>query len=403
MAFSADWVPVPDLPLVEIFAMLDFASLHKCRQTCKKWNQIIVSNIWGRKTKRLLMEQKFRRYWDEGETKITSSSRSLEFKPEYIAVSGDTIVVTENLGEEGNTFLKILSTKETDEWSLQVDGNILKCTISRNLIILLIKNKNLAKRIEVYDTITRERLVLRRLGANPRLFIDAPNILLRHFHSTSHIASEELELMDIQDENNCFRYPLNEINCSNIISFNFPHLILSSRRRRKMYVKIIDQLSKTIRDVKTFDVDPDNIVDCAFRGGHVFLLLSNTFKGDVRRLEVLNKNGEVVHSMEFSYDVHVLSWNHTSCGYFITSHWGIHSNRVCVALFKETELTDKKGFGSPVIKSELWPSCHLDKDTYYRPGDLNKIDNVFVISNHSIKQLKLEQNSIQIEDRSIVY
>ena len=168
-------------------------------------------------------------------------------------------------------------------------------------------------------------------------------------------------------------------------------------------MKIESISSKTIRDVKNFDVDPDNIVDCAFRGGHVFLLLSNTLEGYVRKLEVLNENGEVVHSMEFSYDVHVLSWNHTSCGYFITSHWGIHTKRVCVALFKETELTDKKGYGSPVIKSELWPSCHLDKDTYFRPEDLNKIGNVFVISNHSIKQIKLEANSIEIEDRSIVY
>ena len=130
MAIYANLSTLPDLPLVEIFTMLDFASLHVCRQVCKHWNQMILSNVWGRKTNRGIMEQKFRRYWDTGTREINSSSRSLGFKPQYIAVSGDTIVVTENLGEKESTFLKILCSKEPDEWSLPIDGNILKCIIN---------------------------------------------------------------------------------------------------------------------------------------------------------------------------------------------------------------------------------------------------------------------------------
>ena len=91
MALSADLPTLPDLPLVEIFTMLDFASLHKCRQVCKHWNQMILKDVWGRKTNRGIMEQKYRRYWDTGARQLNSSSRSLGFKPQYIAVSPDLV------------------------------------------------------------------------------------------------------------------------------------------------------------------------------------------------------------------------------------------------------------------------------------------------------------------------
>ena len=417
MASSANWLNIPDLPLVEIFTMLDFASLHKCRQICKKWNQLILRNVWGRKNKRRIMEQKFSRYWDTGIRQVTSSSRSLGFNPRYIAVSGDTIVLTDNLGEEGNTFLKILSTKELEEWSLPIHGNIMRCEISRNLILILLKDKNLSKRIEVYDTITRKKLVSRRLGANPRLFVDAPNILLRHFHSTSHIASEEIELMDIQDENKCFRYPLNEINCSKIISFNFPHLILYSQRRRQINVKIIDKQSKTINDLQKFDYDPDKFIkDCAFKDDHIFLLLSNTYEGlahqfyveNVDRLEVLSNTGERINTIDLYNDV--VSWNHTHCGYFIISGRFKRTNSVChTILYKSRNLIEKNTNRSPSLNHGLWLS-----GGFIRPEELNKLydvrhnynkprKDVVVISNHSIKHITVEQSSLHIDDNSVVY
>ena len=409
MALSADLPTLPDLPLVEIFTMLDFASLHKCRQVCKHWNQMILRDVWGRKTNRGIMEQKYRRYWDTGTRQLNSSSRSLGFKPQYIAVSGDTIVVTENLGEKYCTFLKILSTKEPDEWSLPVDGNILKCTLSKNLIVLLVKDKNFSKRIEVYDTFTRRKLVTRRLGANPRIFVDAPNILLRHFQSTSHIASEEIELMDIQDPDKCFRYPLNEINCSKIISFSFPHLILHSRRRKKMYIKKIDQTCKTIKDIQSFNFDSflnDNCIKgCVFKDEHIFLLLSSLFDENncnVRNLKVLNKDGDIVNSTHLGYNVQ--SWSHSHCGYFIITRKlskNDYHNDAVSQLYQTRNLLNNT-FKRP-YRVESAESYNEANTTFVNPEELNKVDSVGVLSNHSIKHIKLQQSSVEIEERSIIY
>ena len=429
MALYANLPTLPDLPLVDIFTMLDFASLHKCRQVCKHWNQIILSNIWGRKKNREIMEQKFRRYWDTGPTQINSSSRSLGFKPQFIAVSGDTIAVTENLGEKESTFLKILCSKEPDdEWSLPIDGNILKCTLSKNLIVLLIRDKNFSKRIEVYDTFTQHKLVSRRLGANPRIFVDAPNILLRHFQSTSHIASEEIELMDIQDTKKCFRYPLNEINCSKIISFCFPHLILHSRRRKQMYVKKIDQTCKTIKDIRHFDFDcftEDNYIQsCVFKDEHIILLLSSSFdENNVRYLMVFNKHGDIVNKIHFDFNVQ--SWSHSHCGYFIINYrkrpqvslkarltksnnlkkmnMQQCKNNEHAILHQTRNLLNKNP--DQTVRVESAESYSEANDTFVKPEDLNKVDNgnVWVLSNHSIKRIKLEQASVEIEERSIIY
>ena len=420
MALYANLSTLPDLPVVEIFTMLDFASLHVCRQVCKHWNQMILSNVWGRKTNRGIMEQKFRRYWDTGTREINSSSRSLGFKPQYIAVSGDTIVVTENLGVKESTFLKILCSKEPDEWSLPIDGNILKCTLSKNLIVLLIRDKNFSKRIEVYDTYTRHQLVSRRLGANPRIFVDAPKILLRHFQSTSHIASDKIELMDIQDTNKCFRYPLNEINCSKIISFSFPHLILHSRRRKKMYVKMIDQTCKTIKDIRHFDFDcfiEDNYIkSCVFKDEHIFLLLSSSFdENNVRYLKVFTKDGDIVNKIHFAFNIK--SWSHSHCGYFIInyrkrpqvslkekltkSNYQLSKNNEHAILHQTRNLLNKNP--DQTVRVESAESYREANDTFVKPEELNKVDNVWVLSNHSMKRIKLEQASVEIEERSIIY
>ena len=336
------------------------------------------------------MVLKYMRYWDTGSRQTSLTSVSLSFKPTYIAASGDTIVLTENLGEEGHAFLKIICKKYSDEWSLPIDGKILRCTISRNLIvILLVQGQTLSKRMEVYDSLTHHRLVSRRLGANPRIFVDAPYILLRHFNSTSHIASEEIEVVDMNDAKKSFRYPLNEINCSKIICFSFPHIILHSIRRRKIYLKIVEQQSKTIKDVHNFDFDTDNTIrDCAFKEEHIFLILHDTYS--LSRLSVLNKDGERICEVRLNFH----QWNHGHCGYFILSDGN------------EMRLHQAKNFikrnGKEKTLFRITESFEV-KDTFVKPEELNKIENVWVMSTHSIKHIKLQSKSIEIQNETIIY
>ena len=403
MSLFINWTSVPVLALVEMFTMLDFESLHNCRRVCTVWNQVILRNVWGLRTNRKKMELKFRRFWDTGIRRTETTSRTLGFHPGFVAASGDTIILTESLVQD-NAFLKILC-KGPNEWSLPVDGRILQCVISRNLILLLIKGKNLAKRMEVYDTFTHHKVFSRRLGAGPRIFLDAPNILLRHFNSTSHIASEELELIDVQDSSLSFRYPLNEINCSKILCFNFPHLILFSRARKKIYVKIIDAESKNIRDVNSFYFDSDfHIRGCAFEEEHIFLLLSSddryTYhiveRSHLGQLLVINKDGKKIRQLKFQD--FILSWNHTACGFFIIT-FKQHMNHYA-KLYNTRDIL-RQDRCSYIHEYSL--RKERESSLFSRPEELNKCHMVTFLSNHSIKTIQLEPNNVRVENTCIQY
>ena len=41
-------------------------SLHRCRQVCSKWNEMILRHIWGSQSKEKIMKERIERSWAPG-------------------------------------------------------------------------------------------------------------------------------------------------------------------------------------------------------------------------------------------------------------------------------------------------------------------------------------------------
>ena len=57
---------LPDLIFSDIMMMVgleSLESLHRCRQVCSKWNEMILQDIWGSQSKKRIMKEKIERSW----------------------------------------------------------------------------------------------------------------------------------------------------------------------------------------------------------------------------------------------------------------------------------------------------------------------------------------------------
>ena len=41
-------------------------SLHRCRQVCRTWNDMIMENIWGRPSRRNIIKMRTEKHWAPG-------------------------------------------------------------------------------------------------------------------------------------------------------------------------------------------------------------------------------------------------------------------------------------------------------------------------------------------------
>ena len=63
------WDTLPDLILSDIMMMVGLESLeglHRCRQVCSKWNEMILRDIWGNESKKKIMKERIERSWGPG-------------------------------------------------------------------------------------------------------------------------------------------------------------------------------------------------------------------------------------------------------------------------------------------------------------------------------------------------
>ena len=75
------WLKLPDEILGEIMLMVGLESLESlwsCRQVCKRWNVVIMSNIWGNQTNKKRIDTRIERNWAQGEPKY--SEKIIEMK-----------------------------------------------------------------------------------------------------------------------------------------------------------------------------------------------------------------------------------------------------------------------------------------------------------------------------------
>ena len=60
------WLTLPDLIFSDIMMMVgleSLESLHRCRQVCSQWNEMILSDIWENKSKIKIMKEMVERIW----------------------------------------------------------------------------------------------------------------------------------------------------------------------------------------------------------------------------------------------------------------------------------------------------------------------------------------------------
>ena len=63
------WVTLPDLILRDIMMMVGLESLeglHRCRQVCRKWNEMILRHIWENPNKMRILKERIERTWGPG-------------------------------------------------------------------------------------------------------------------------------------------------------------------------------------------------------------------------------------------------------------------------------------------------------------------------------------------------
>ena len=64
-----DLVTLPDMIFSDIMMMVgleSLESLHRCRQVCTKWNEIILRDIWGSQSKKKIMKEMIEENWGPG-------------------------------------------------------------------------------------------------------------------------------------------------------------------------------------------------------------------------------------------------------------------------------------------------------------------------------------------------
>ena len=66
---SMAWLTLPDWILSDIMMMVglkSLESLHRCRQVCKLWNEMILRDIWESQSKKKIMKDRIERNWGPG-------------------------------------------------------------------------------------------------------------------------------------------------------------------------------------------------------------------------------------------------------------------------------------------------------------------------------------------------
>ena len=64
-----DWLTLPELILSDIMLMVglkSLESLHRCRQVCKTWNEMILRDIWESKSNKKIMKEGIESNWAPG-------------------------------------------------------------------------------------------------------------------------------------------------------------------------------------------------------------------------------------------------------------------------------------------------------------------------------------------------
>ena len=386
---TTEWNDLPVELQLELFQKLDFESLYISRLVCKNWNGQVseVLKKLGKHLDTLL---------NDTEPRFSTSSSPWPRPPVIEAVSHDTIVVRtrSSLGS-----LRIIR-ENMDKWDLFVQGNIFRCNLSKNLLLITINNMDHTKRIEVYDTISRVKLFTRELGDwFGTIFFSGSHILIHHM---STLSTSTGEIIDVNNPFSSFQCQINQVNYKSVINYTFPYLILFSNEKLEMEVRKIDAKSKSVNIVKNLDYDKMKIEisksrydhdfilkDVVYKKQHIFALLRTRSDVEFKSwlLLVFSSKGVLVSKMSFLGQL--LSWSHTFGGYFTVTIARLHKNVVNV--FNTNDFINKGYIKRPLRTLNFEEKVHksFDSDCDFTTFKYNTIKRV-VASGTSIIEEKFE-------------
>ena len=69
------WATLPDMIFSDIMMMVgleSLESLHRCRQVCSKWNEMILRDIWKSQSKKRIMKERIEKNWVLGSGRLPS-------------------------------------------------------------------------------------------------------------------------------------------------------------------------------------------------------------------------------------------------------------------------------------------------------------------------------------------
>ena len=344
-----EWDSLPVELQLEIFLKLDYESLTISRLVCKSWNEKIShAQVLAK------FEQKLRTLLIYTEPNFSTCSSPWPLLPVLEAVSHDTIVVRMKLSYDESIVSIMREDMEEYELSIQ-HGIILQCDLSKNLLLVTIKSKDHTKRIEVYDTVTRAKMLTRELGELlGTIFFSGSHILIHHM-STRSTSTEEI--IDVNDPSSSFKCQINQVNYKSVVNYSYPYFILYSKEKHEMDVRKIDSKSKSVNTIddlnyeemkgKLKELERNNFVlkDVAYKDQHIFALLRCNYT-EIKSgfLLVFSSKGDLVHKISLGGEV--LSWSHTFGGYFaVTMALGAKN---VVNLFNTNELIRKRDLDGPM-------------------------------------------------------
>ena len=344
-----EWDSLPVELQLEIFLKLDYESLTISRLVCKSWNEKIShAQVLAK------FEQKLRTLLIYTEPKFSTCSSPWPLLPVLEAVSHDTIVVRMKLSYDESIVSIMREDMEEYELSIQ-HGIILQCDLSKNLLLVTIKSKDHTKRIEVYDTVSRAKMLTRELGELlGTIFFSGSHILIHHM-STRSTSTEEI--IDVNDPSSSFKCQINQVNYKSVVNYSYPYFILYSKEKHEMDVRKIDSKSKSVNTIddlnyeemkgKLKELERNNFVlkDVAYKDQHIFALLRCHYT-ELKSgfLLVFSSKGDLVHKISLGGEV--LSWSHTFGGYFaVTMALGPKN---VVNLFNTNELISKRDLDGPM-------------------------------------------------------
>ena len=392
---EAKWDHLPEELEIEIFLKLDFESLNISQLVCKSWNAKISPIL-----KKL--EQKLETLLIDTEPRFSTSSSSWPLPPVFEAVSHDTIVVRMKMTYDVS-IVRIMR-DNMQMWDLSVQGRIIQYDLSKNLLLVTIKSLDHTKRIEVYDIVSRAKLLTRELGELfGTIFFSGSYILIHHM---STLSTSTGEIINVIDPFSSFKCQINQGNYKCVANFSYPYLILYSNETREMDVRKIDVKSNTIFTIQSLDYEKmkvkleryNNFIleDVVYKKQHIFALLRCRSTDQDQRsglLLVFNSEGFLVN--QISLRGHVLSWSHTFGGYFAVTMALGHKNSV--NLFNTNILINKFDLASPLktlyfedkVRQLNYGSSHGNKNCDVTTFQHNTIRRV-VTSGSSIIQDKYE-------------